>query len=167
MKVTPGIESVGFGISGNIGGLPRTTYYTPDGRIIRAIPNIREYIIRNKEGQITGSGTRDANLDKGWLLSPPTILKLFCKTCDRWHDTQEEVKACGVERTRFINVMEVKAKQEEADKTASLEQKVGELMAMVEKLMGDKRNGELLQSASDALEPISGEEDSGKNEARV
>ena len=167
MKITQAIERAGFGVSGDIGGLPRTTYYTPDGRIIRAIPNIREYTVKNKDGDVIHSGTRDANLDKGWLLSSPSTPKLFCRTCDGWHDTQEEIKACGVERTRFINVMEVKAKQEETDKTASLEQKVAELTAMVEKLMEDKRNGTLLQSATDVLKPISGDEDDGKNEARV
>ena len=33
--------------------------------------------------------------------------------------------------------------------------------------MEDKRNGALLQSAFDVLKPISGDEDDGKNEARV
>lgn len=97
-KVTPDIEKVGYGLSGDIGGLPRTTYFTPDGRVIKAIPSMRDYVIKDKDGKVTGSGVRDANLDRGWLLTPPVVRELFCRGCDKWHHTPEEVKSC-IERT--------------------------------------------------------------------
>jgi len=39
-------------------------------------------------------GTVDANLDRGWLMQPPQMLKPYCRGCDRWHDTQAEVDRC-------------------------------------------------------------------------
>lgn len=140
MKITPAIETAGFGISGDIGGLARKTYWTPDGRVIRAIPGCVEFAIKDKDGNVIRTGTRDPNLDKGWLLSPPTVLKPFCRTCDRWHDTQEEVEACAVKQGKFIASMEAKVKQEDTDKVSSLEQRVAELTALVEKLMEGKGN---------------------------
>lgn len=132
INLTPAIEAAGFGISGDIGGLRRTIYYTPDGRVIKAIPQIRDFIIRNKEGKVTGNGTRDANLDKGWLLTMPQIKKLFCPTCDRWHDTSKEVGDCKIAQDKMIKRMTVKVKREDTDKTVALEQQVAELKAMVE-----------------------------------
>lgn len=159
MKLTSAIESAGYGITGNIGGLLRTIYYTPDGRIIRAFPDIREYV-KKQDGKVIGQGTRDANLDRGWLLSPPVVPKLFCATCDRWHDTQAEIKACekaqkGLVKRALANERAqkrldeqalAKANQEEKDKTAKLESKVAELTALVNKLMeGKNEHGQVLQ----------------------
>ena len=101
MKVTPAIESSGYGLSGNIGGLPRQTYYTPDGRVIKAIPCLREYA-KKKNGKVIETGTRDANYDKGWLPVMPTELKLYCSGCDKWHDTQGEIDACISGQRAFI-----------------------------------------------------------------
>ena len=137
--MTPAIEAAGYGISGDIGGLKRTTYYTPDGRIMKAIPQIRDYIIKDKDGKVISNGTRDANLDRGWLSQMPQVKKLFCPTCDRWHDTQVELKACKVQQDKMIERMFIKTKQEEVDKTVVLEQKVAELTALVEKLLEAKK----------------------------
>lgn len=139
MNMTPAIESAGFGISGSIGGIPRTIYYTPDGRIKKAIPQMRDYVVKDKEGKVIKSGTRDANLDKGWLLYMPKEKKLFCPTCDMWHDTQIEVDACKVAQGKMIEKMFKKARKEEVNKTESLEQKVAELTALVEKLLEGKK----------------------------
>ena len=133
--MTPAIEASGYGLSGDIGGLRRTIYYTPDGRIVRALPQIREYVKRNKEGSVIENGTRDANLDKGWLLQMPEVKKLFCSSCDRWHDTRVEVEACKIQQDKMIGKMATKTKKEETDKMIALEQKVIELTALVEKLL--------------------------------
>lgn len=138
MKMTSAIDAAGFGISGDIGGLKRTTYYTPDGRTIKAFPNIRDYVIR-RNGEVTESGTRDANLDRGWLLQMPQIKKLFCPNCDQWHDTQIEIEACKIQQDKMIKKFTIKTKREEVDKTVALEQKVAELTAMVEKLLEAKK----------------------------
>ena len=136
-KVTPQIEATGYGLSGDIGGLPKTTYYTPDGRVIRTIVNFHT----NTAGQV-----RDANLDKGWLLSRPAVLKLFCKGCDRWHDTTLEVKACVDRQKRFIQGMNRQAererKTEDKERIAVLEKQIAELRAKVE----GNGHGQVLQS---------------------
>ena len=150
MKLTDAIKQAGYGLSGDIGGLPRTTYYTPDGRAIKAFPDTREFVKR-QGGKVVGTGTRDANLDKGWLLSPPLELKQFCPTCDRWHDTKAEISACKRNQTRLVAQMTLKVKREETDKTLDLEQQVARLTALVEKLMEGK-NGGILQSTTN--EPI-------------
>ena len=134
-KLTPAIEAVGYGLSGDIGGLPKTTYYLPDGRIVRMTPNLREYNLRDKAGNIISTGKRDANLDKGWLLSRPAILKPHCVACGEWHDTQEQVERCALEQPKFVERMAGQTKKEAMDNTSALEQKVAELTTLVEKLM--------------------------------
>lgn len=88
------LEAQGYMIVQPTGGQPRKTYYTPDGRVIRAIPSIREYQWTNENGSLE-MGERDANYDKGWLDVMPTELKLYCRHCDRWHDTEAEIEMCG------------------------------------------------------------------------
>lgn len=129
------IESVGFGITGDIGGLKRTIYWTPDGRMMKAISQIREFVKRDTKGNVVDSGTRDANLDKGWLLQKPSVLKLYCPNCDTWHDTAAEIKACGIRLKKFEQRELDKAQLEEKQHTSDLEQKVAQLEAMVKKLM--------------------------------
>ncbi len=116
------IERTGYGISGDIGGIAKQTYFTPDGRRIRAIPCMRDYITR-KDGKVIESGTRDANYDKGWLPVMPTALKSYCSGCDKWHDTKEEVSQC------------IAVKREKADKW--------------EKWAEDKKKGEAKEQAQD------------------
>ena len=153
MKVTPAIDQIGYGLSGDIGGLPKNTYYTPDGRVIRAIAAMREYVVKDKDGKVIGTGTRDANLDKGWLLTPPKELKPHCKTCDRWHDTLEEVEQCAQKQAEFIARVTRQAKDEQVDEVASLKSQVAELKALVSKLIGGK-DGALLQSKNNGAEAI-------------
>lgn len=143
MTTKQSIKRAGFGISGDVGGLPRKTYYTPDGRIIRAIPSMREY--RRKNGGDWEEGTRDANYDKGWLSEMPEKLKPYCSGCDNWHNTEEEIKGC-------IRVKEAKAKKWEAfarkfkkedsaakeEEIVSLKNDVSELKDMVAKLLESK-----------------------------
>lgn len=97
MKVSKAIEASGYGFSGDIGGLPKTTYYTPDGRTIESMPNIVTGNLKGKQVTI------DLNLKRGWLLSPPQVLKPYCEGCTRWHDTKEEVKACIARQKAFAD----------------------------------------------------------------
>ena len=140
MKVTPAIEASGYGLSGNIGGLPRQTYYTPDGRPISAIPSWREYV-KKKDGKVIEAGQRDANYDKGWLPVMPTDLKPHCPHCGEWHDTQEGINACAVKRKKqseWGDRLARKAKKQETDDISSLKGEVAELKEMVKKLTGVK-----------------------------
>ena len=127
------IEATGYGLNGYIGGLPRKTYYTPDGRLIRTIPNMREYV-KKRDGKVIENGIRDANFDKGWLETKPSVLKPYCKGCDCWHDTEAEVAACIMQSKAFISAQEVKAKKEEADEMANMKKELAELKALVAKL---------------------------------
>jgi len=120
-------------IGGDIGGIPKHRYWTPDGREILSIPCMR----------ITNKGeTRDANYDKGWLSEPPKELKLYCPHCDYWHDTEEEVEECGkkvaARKLKFNKWArkqmkgEVKEKNKEID---ALRSELSELKEMVAKLV--------------------------------
>lgn len=81
------------GITGVIDGQLRQRYFLPDGRVVLATPSMHEFQ-QTKDGKVIASGIRDTNLDRGWLLTKPTELKLHCDGCDKWHDTQKEVNAC-------------------------------------------------------------------------
>lgn len=147
-KLPQTIEQSGFGITEDIGGLPRTTYYTPDGRTIRAIPSLREYAIRNERGKVIRTGTRDANLDRGWLLAPPTELKLYCRHCDKWHDTQEEIEACSVRQNRLVDRMAHKTrkeyKSEDTSEVTILKDRVAKLEEMLTKALKGGNNGRVV-----------------------
>jgi len=98
------------------GGQPKISYWTPDGREIRAMPDIHEYAVKDEKGKVIRSGTRDANLDKGWLTTKPTDPKLFCPHCDKWHDTGPEIAACGQKKNNLIAKYENEGKKELAAK---------------------------------------------------
>lgn len=140
MKVTPAIEASGYGVSGAIGGLPRQTYYTPDGRTVKAIPSLREYV-KKENGKVIEAGTRDANYDKGWLPIMPTELKPHCAHCGEWHDNQEGIDACAAELKRkkeWGEKLAKKYKKEEHEDITSLKGEVAELKEMLTKALGVK-----------------------------
>ena len=128
------LDATGYGLLGTIGGLLRRTYYTPDGRIIKAIPQIRGYVKRDKDGKVIESGERDANLDGGWLSQMPQVKKLFCKTCDRWHDTLKEVAECARKQSRMIKREEMKARKEIAVESVKKDVQIDALTKRVESL---------------------------------
>ncbi len=151
IKVSPELanalrnDSLAFAMNGGDNGLPKTIYYTPDGRIIRAIAQMRGYVVKDKDGKVTGTGRRDANLDQGWLSTRPTVLYPYCPGCDRWHENLTLVEACIVKQKAYLARMELLAKKElhqerEAkDSTIeSLSKQVADLKIMVEKLIGVK-----------------------------
>ncbi len=110
------IKRQGYAITG---GLPRNTYWTPDGRRIEAIPSMRTFNQKDEEGNVIGSGTRDANLDKGWLLAPPSDPKPYCAGCDNWHDTEEEVTLCIAMKEVETKKWEDHARSQRASQDAS------------------------------------------------
>lgn len=136
------IESGGYGFNGYIGGLPKVTYYTPDGRMIKAIAQIRGYVKRDKDGNVIETGSRDANLDKGWLPYKPQILKPFCSGCNEWHDTLGEIEECKAIQSARVAKAEVHARaemfkesQDKDIKIDALEKQVNELKEMMQKFM--------------------------------
>ncbi len=119
-------------IERDIGGQPKTRYWTPDGRELLRSPCMRT----TKNG-----GVRDANFDFGWLPIKPTQLKLYCPHCDKWHDTDEEVKACGKQRkafdAKFMRIAKKQTKNDGADKDKeieSLRSELAELKEMITRL---------------------------------
>lgn len=115
---------------------PRTRYYTPDGREELKIPQQRE----RSDGVIY-----DVFLAQGYTLTPPTNPKPYCKGCDKWHDTQEEVDACIEKKRKFAEAMQKRAERDLAkdqkgkDTTiANLEAKVDKLTKLLEDKLGEK-----------------------------
>ena len=117
----------------NIGGSTKKFYYTPDGRKVTALPNMRTYSDGN------GGGTRDANLDKGWLLTMPAELKPYCPHCDLWHDTLEGVNQCGENKKNLDARWQKKAKKqlvkEDSGRLDKLEGDMGDIKGMLQKLL--------------------------------
>ena len=116
--------------------IPRTRYYTPDGREQWKIPQHHE----RQDGVVY-----DVFIAEGYTLTPPVNPKLYCKGCDKWHDTQEEVDACVEKKRKFAEVMQRRAEQDLAkeqrtkDKTiADLEAKVDKLTKLLEDKLGEK-----------------------------
>ncbi len=136
------MESVGTALGSVWGGPQKTRYFTPSGEEVWAIPALREWVRKGADGKIVASGERDANLDKGWSLIPPAVLKLHCSGCDRYHDTEEEVRGCKDAKATFAKEWEDRARQMtgqngagETGEVAALTSKVEELTALVEKLL--------------------------------
>jgi len=127
------IKRQGFAYTG---GIPRQLYWTPDGREIQAIPSMREYNRKDEEGNVIGTGTRDANLDKGWLLSPPKDPKFYCAGCDKWHDTEEEVVKCIAEREEKTNKWNEWARKEKEGESMAQGKEIEELHTEVYELKG-------------------------------
>ena len=132
------IAEQGYGKTGDVGGQPKITYWTPDGRMIRAMSDIHEY--RRGNGNNVETGQRDANLDKGWLMAKPETLQLYCPHCDRWHPTQEEIKRCGNKKRGFETRWEKKAGKEvgKDDRVGKLESEMTDIKGMLKELLGRK-----------------------------
>lgn len=131
MTLPEAIEAAGYGITGDIGGIRKKVYYTPDGRKILAVPCIRTWVRKDEKGKVVDTGERDANYDKGWLERPPENPKLYCRGCDRWHDTQEEIDACIASKDRLIKSMERKTRKEVTNES---EEKDKEIHALNERI---------------------------------
>jgi len=129
--------------TGDIGGQPKQRYWTPDGRLIMALPDMREYSHTDRAGKVIDSGIRDANYDKGWLGQKPTELKLYCSHCDLWHDTQAEIIKCQRRKKAFDDKWTKRSKKEHRQngetndgRISKLETDVGEIKSD----LGDIKN---------------------------
>jgi len=129
-----------------IGGPQKKRYYTPDGREVWQFPSIRGYAKKNQAGDIVEQGTRDANYDQGWLDSPPQNPKLYCKGCDKWHDTQEEVDACIKSKKVYLTKMQKRAQEElgeenlkEDNEIQELKSEVSELKSMLQQILDKEK----------------------------
>lgn len=130
------LEQSGAAISQMPKGIPRTRYFTPDGREQFKIPQHRE----RRDGVIY-----DVFIAQGYTLTPPSNLKPYCSSCDMWHDTQEEVKACIEKKSKFMASMNRKAsrellkeRREKDTQIANLEDKVDKLTKLLEEKLGEK-----------------------------
>ena len=132
----------GAAVSGVWGGPQKQRYYTPTGEEVYSIPSWREFVRKDSGGKILEQGTRDANLDKGWSLSPPTELKVACSGCGKWHDTDEEVNACIETRSAQV------ARWQKDDDNARAEKNNADVEGRIDKLEeGLSDIKELLQQA--------------------
>ena len=120
----------------DVGGIPRQTYWTPDGREVKGIASWREYNIKDDEGNVTGSGVRDANLDKGWLLQPPRRKKPHCDGCDKWHDTKKEVIECTAKREESARRWDDWAKKEKEGEAMAQGKELEDLKSEMFELKG-------------------------------
>lgn len=139
-EVRAQLELTGVAMVEVIGGTKKTRYWTPDGREILAVPSMRNWV-KKKDGKVIDSGIRDANLDGGWLLQPPTEPKLRCYFCDRWHDTQKEIDACGAKKKAFDNKWAKKVKRLRSKEGGELEDvkaEVAEIKNLLMQLLGKK-----------------------------
>ena len=104
---------------------PRNRYYTPDGREQWKIPQRRE----RQDGVVY-----DLFLAEGYTLTPPVNPKLYCKGCDRWHDTEEEVDACVGKKRKFAEAMQKRAERELGKEQRGKDKEIADLTAKVDKL---------------------------------
>lgn len=106
-------------------GIPKTRYYTPDGREKWKIPQHHT----RQDGAVY-----DIFLAQGYTLTPPTNPKLRCLGCDMWHDTPEEVEACVKEKKKLVASMNRRAERELAKEQRGKDMKIADLEAKVDKL---------------------------------
>ena len=132
-EVKSQLNSTGVAVSGDIGGLKKTKYWTPDGKEILAVPSILTFKLVDKKKKTVRDVTVDRNLEKGWLLQPPTKVKPHCSGCGKWHDTEQEIDTCITKKKTFNEEWEERVKKERKDNGEGLKQEVAELKSeMVE-----------------------------------
>lgn len=137
------LVSRGAALGATWGGPQQQRYYTPSGDVVYAIPAIRDWVEKDDAGKVLRTGERDANLDKGWTLYMPPVLKLHCQGCDRWHDTEEEVATCLLVRHQKALAGETLAKRMMGEQESgssepamvALEAKVDRLADLVAQLL--------------------------------
>lgn len=115
------LATSGAALANTWGGPQKQMYYTPSGEEVWAIPGLRQWVRKDENGRVVASGTRDANLDKGWTTTPPTELKLNCGACSYWHDTEDELVACKEKRDATARAWEKKASAQHARETATVD----------------------------------------------
>ena len=159
----------GSAVSGVSGGQKKQKYYTSSGEVVYKAPSLREWIIRDSDGKVCDSGTRDVNYDNGLLDRMPEVLKFKCKVCKAGHDTQEECDDHVEKNRAFVKKFEKAQTDERAD---ILEAKVDRLESMFEQILtalGGQDNGPVVQREQDAAEEDRGRgrEEEGTARGRI
>ena len=130
--------------TGDIGGQPKQKYWTPDGRVIMAQPDMHVFAQTDSVGKVVKEGMRDAHLDKGWLLQPPVVKSLYCPHCDRWHRTKTEINDCLEQKKEFDAHWARQAKKDGRlvdtadDRIAALENDMRDIKTLLERLLEQK-----------------------------
>ncbi len=129
-------RGAGYGISGDIGGVNKKRYFTPDGETLFKVPCMREYARKDKDGKVIETGIRDANYDRGWLdQMPPNPVK-HCPHCTEWHFKPEEYKECKAKKKRIDawgNRMARNLKKQEHADADALRTEISDLKDVVAK----------------------------------
>jgi hypothetical protein len=132
------IQAQGVGGKRSMGGQPTQSYWTPDGRPIKALPDMHEFRRNNRDGTIE-TGVRDANLDKGWLTTPPQVKQLYCPHCDKWHKTQKDIDVCGNVKKKmdikYTKLAQKELKVNDDSRMDKLESDMSDLKNMFGKIM--------------------------------
>ena len=135
-EVKEQLATSGAAMSQMPSGIPKTRYFTPDGREEWKVPQHR---IRQ------GGQVYDIFLDMGYSLTKPEHLKPYCSGCDRWHDTQIEVDKCVKEKKKNERSWERKANAEFKKEQKQKDDKIAELEKKIDKFMkAMEANGKLL-----------------------
>ncbi len=135
----------GYGITGDIGGLKKRKYWTPDGREILQVPQIIETVnTKTKE-----PGERDGNLDR-WLGSPPENPVPYCPHCDKWHDTEELVEECRERAEVRTRKFDKRAKRDLAKdgEIGELKEQMAEMQSMMKQILEGINVRPILQQPS-------------------
>ena len=119
------LEQTGAAMSQMPTGIPRTRYYTPDGREEWKVPQHHT----RQDGVVY-----DIFLAQGYTLTPSEHPKLYCPGCSRWHDTKEQVDDCIKTKKKFLTSMNGKAERELAKEQKVKDDKITDLEAKVDKL---------------------------------
>jgi hypothetical protein len=114
----------------------RKKYYKPDGTEVWDYPVYHDRI-NTKTRKLVGKV--DANIvDKGWSLSPPQELKLYCKHCTKYHDTGDQIKACKETRDAQAKYWEERVRGERGDNRSEIDE-LKEKIDMLTELITEMR----------------------------
>jgi len=102
-------------------GLPRKTYFGPDGTTREAIPQFFSGTIEGKPVTV------DRMITEGWSDKPfREPYKISCTGCSRWHDTQEEVADCKRQPQALVDKFNAQH-QKKKDQVEILEARVNKM----------------------------------------
>ncbi len=113
------------------GGMPRVTYYAPDGTSESLIPNYISGVDLKTKTKVT----YDRNILGGLSLTPPTVLKPHCDGCQKWHNTQKEVDACIKKRKADTLKWDKKMAKQFPKEGGEMSDRMDKLEGMFEKIL--------------------------------
>ena len=130
-KVIQELETQGYGVAGVWGGPQKVKYYAPDGSVRVAIPGH----LSDRSGIIY-----DRLILQGYSLSPPETPKPHCAGCGKWHNTEEEVKACvkrrKIEVAKWDKWASKHSNKGQDKEIKELKDELSELKDLVKQLLG-------------------------------